>query len=72
MSSSTKYEERRELALGSSFTRLSLIGSFTSDGLSVPEEVPKHPRKLSRNMAKDSSMLVKTDSMVVALLLFQG
>ena len=32
------------------------IGNFTSNGLSVPEEVPKHPRKLSRTMAKDSSI----------------
>ena len=61
--------------LGSSFTMLSSIGNFTSDGLSMPEEVPKHPRKLLRNMAKESSMLEKTDSefvMVVALLPFQG
>ena len=54
---------------------LSSIGIFTSDGLFVPEKVPKHPLKLSRNMAKDSSMLEETDSeffMVVALLPFQG
>ena len=60
-----------ELALGSTFTTLSSIGNFTSDCLSVPEEVPKHPRKLSRN----SSMFEETDSkfvMVVALLTFQG
>ena len=59
--------------MGNSFTTLSSIGNFTSDGLSVPEEVPKHPRNLSRNMAKDSSTLEKTDSefvMVVALLTF--
>ena len=64
-----------ELALGSTSTTLSLVGTFISDGLSVPEEVPKHPQKLSSNMAKDSSMLEETDSkfvMVVALLLFQG
>ena len=50
---------------------LSQIGNFTSDGLSVPEEVPKHLQKLSRNMAKNSGMLEKTDSefvTVVALL----
>ena len=61
-----------ELALGSTFITLSSIGNFTSDGLSVPEEVPKHPRKLLRN----SSMLEETDTeiivMVVALLTFQG
>ena len=60
-----------ELVLGSTFTTFSLIGNFTSDGLAVPEEVPKHPQKLSRN----SSMLEETDSefvMVVALLMFQG
>ena len=58
----------------SSFTTLSSIGNFTSDGLSVPEEVPKRQRKLSRNMAKESSMLEETDSefvMVVVLLPFQ-
>ena len=42
--------------MGSSFTMLSSIGNFTSNGLSVPEEVPKHPWKLSRTMAKDSSI----------------
>ena len=48
-----------ELALGSiPSTTLSLIGNFTSDGLAMPEEVPKNARKLSRN----SSMLEKTDS----------
>ena len=60
-----------ELVLGSTFTTLSSIGNFTSDGLSVPEEVPKHLQKLSRN----SSMLEETDSkfvMVVALVTFQG
>ena len=54
---------------------LSSIGNFTSDGFSVPKEVPKLPRKLSRNMAKNSSMLEKTDSefvTVAALLPFQG
>ena len=73
--SSTKYEERRELALGNSSTTLSSIGNFTSDGLSMPEEVPKYPRKLSRNMTKNSRVLEKTDNefvMVVALLTFQG
>ena len=60
-----------ELALGSTFTTLSSIDNFTSDCLSVPEEVQKHPQKLSRN----SSMLEESDSefvMVVALLTFQG
>ena len=68
-----------ELALGSaglySFTTLSLIGNFTSGGPSVPEEVPKHLRKLSMNMANDSCMLEETDSnfvVVVAVLPFQG
>ena len=59
----------------SSFTTLSSIGNFTSDGLSVPEEVPKHLKNLSRTMAKDSSILEETDSefvMVVVLLPFQG
>ena len=57
-----------ELALGSTFTTLSSIGNFTGDGLSVPDEVPKHPRKLSRN----SSMLEETLFMVVAFLTYQG
>ena len=60
-----------ELALRSTFTTLSSIGNFTSDDLSVPEEVPKHQRKLLRN----SSMLEEAHSeffMVVALLTFQG
>ena len=51
-----QYKEQREPALGSSFTTLSSIDNFTSNGLSVSEEVPKHPRKLSRTMAKDSSI----------------
>ena len=54
----------------SSFTTLSSIGNFTSDGLSVPEEVPKHQRKLSRNMAKESSMLEQTDSEFVMVVVF--
>ena len=40
------YEKWRELALVSSFTTLSSTGNFTSDGLSVPEEMSKHPQKL--------------------------
>ena len=50
---------------------LSMMSNFTSDGLSVPDEIAKHPWKLSRN----SNMLEETDSkfvMVVALLTFQG
>ena len=60
-----------ETALGSNFTTLSSMGHFTSDGLFMPEEAPKHPQKLSRS----SSMLEEIDSefvMVVALLPFQG
>ena len=57
-----QYAERRELALGSSFTTLSLIGNFTSDGLSVPEDSSvKTPTKTLRNIANDSTMLEKTD-----------
>ena len=53
MSSSTK---NKDPVLGSSFTTLSSIGNFTSNGLSMPEEVPKHARKLLRTMAKDSTI----------------
>ena len=69
------YEEQSEPLLGSSFTTLSLISNITSNGLSVPEEVLKHPWKLSRTMGKDSSILDETNSefvMVVVLLPFQG
>ena len=55
---------------GKYLTTFSSISNFTSDGLSVPEEVPKHLKKLSIN----NSMLEKMDSkfvMVVALLTFQ-
>ena len=58
-----------ELVLGSTFTMLSSIGNFTSDALSMPEEVPKHLRKLSRN----SSILEETNNefvMVVAPTVF--
>ena len=45
----------REKNMSLNTRHLSQIGNFTSDGLSVPEEVPKHLQKLSRTMANDTS-----------------
>ena len=36
-------------------TTISSTGIFTSDGLSVPKEVPKHLLKLSRTMANSQA-----------------